>query len=299
MRPKYFDSQAHRSFWSVHIEAWRRSGLPQRAYCDQHRLPRLRFSRWLKHLVSEEEIRKHQEYLRELQREKRSKKPLRPRYGVRTDMRCRAVQAFWAMHVEALNWSGMRLHDYASSLNLSPTSLRKWRNRLEEGELAVDWRALLHPSARPKISSGISSAAKDRAPDSPLTVSCDDDRPGDGRANRRSFTDEEKRSIVLESEQPDVTVAEVCRRHGIVTSMVFRWRVQFGFASRKTAKLATVTREESATGGPSTPVILHDLLRPPTGMMSVDLSDGRRVFAPEGSDPTTVRQQVLDMETQR
>ena len=38
-----------------------------------------------------------------------------------------------------------------------------------------------------------------------------------------------------------MSVAEVCRRHRIVTSMVFRWRVQFGFTGKKAAKLATVT----------------------------------------------------------
>jgi hypothetical protein len=28
-------------------------------------------------------------------------------FGIRMDMRNRAMKAFWAMHVEATNWSGM------------------------------------------------------------------------------------------------------------------------------------------------------------------------------------------------
>jgi hypothetical protein len=48
---------------------------------------------------------------------------------VSTDTRSRAVQAFWAMLVEALNRSGMSVRDYANALLLSPWSLRKWRDR--------------------------------------------------------------------------------------------------------------------------------------------------------------------------
>jgi hypothetical protein len=42
------------------------------------------------------------------------------------------------------------------------------------------------------------------------------------------------------------------------------------------------------------PAVLHDLLQAPDGMTPVQLSDGRRVFTPEGSDPDAVRQHVLD-----
>ena len=104
---------------------------------------------------------------------------------------------------------------------------------------------------------------------------------------------------MLESEQPGMSVAEVCRRHRIVTSMVFRWRVQFGFTGKKAVKLATVTLPGGSSGGSSGPAVLHDLLHPPDGMMPVQLPDGRRVFAPEGSDPEAVRQHVLDREAAR
>ena len=38
--------------------------------------------------------------------------------------------------------------------------------------------------------------------------------------------------------------------------------------------------------------VLRDLVRAPEGMMAIDLPDGRRVFAPAGSDPNVVRAQV-------
>jgi len=63
--------------------------------------------------------------------------------------------------------------------------------------------------------------------------------------------------------------------------------------------LAAVKVIDKRPGASSTPVVLHDLLRPADGMTAVELGDGRRVFAPEGSDPETVRRHVADRETTR
>jgi hypothetical protein len=53
------------------------------------------------------------------------------------------------MHVEAMNWSGMGVREYASGLRLSPHALRKWRDRFENAEVTIDWRAHLHPKCLP------------------------------------------------------------------------------------------------------------------------------------------------------
>jgi hypothetical protein len=67
----------------------------------RHGLKKKTFDRWMKHLIGVEEVRKHTQNLREersQQPEKTSKGThQRRRFGVRTDMRSRAVQAFWAM----------------------------------------------------------------------------------------------------------------------------------------------------------------------------------------------------------
>ena len=84
-------------------------------------------------------------------------------------------------------------------------------------------------------------------------------------------------------------MAAICRRHGIATSMVFRWRADLGFGKDKSAKLAAVRLADGRTGAASAPLVLHDLLQPPIGMVAVDLPDGRRVFAPSGADPDAVR----------
>ena len=40
----------------------------------------------------------------------------------------------------------------------------------------------------------------------------------------RRFTAEEKMQILKEAEQPGVTVAEVCRKHGMTPSLLYNWR---------------------------------------------------------------------------
>jgi len=136
-------------------------------------------------------------------------------------MRSRALQAFWAMHVEAMNWSGMSVLEYAAALHLSPTSLRKWRDRLDDGEVDVDWRAHLHPSARPVAG----TSANRTPPETALTTPPSDDPTPPRRPLRRFFTDDQKRAIARESDQPGVSVSQVARKHGIVTGLLFRWRV--------------------------------------------------------------------------
>ena len=118
---------------------------------------------------------------------------------------------------------------------------------------------------------------------------------GDRRSNRRSFTDAEKLAIVLEAEQPEVSVAAVCRRHDIVTSMLFRWRVQFGFGQGERARLAAV-RLAGKRPEQSDMLVLDDLLQAPEGSIAIELGDGRRVFAPADSDPDVVRRYVAERE---
>ena len=267
-------------------------------YCGQHGLTETTFDRWLRHLVGKEAARKHAEYQAELRRqqrrevqEKRRKRRARLSFGVSTDVRNRALQAFWAMHVEAMNWSGMGVREYAAALHLSPTSLRKWRDRLDNGEVDVDWRAHLHPSACPAVGTSANGAPSK----SSLTAPPDDDPAPPRQPLRRFFSDEQKRDIAVESDQPGVSVSRVARKHGIVTGMLFRWRVQFGVAQKKRAKLAPVALADDAAAT----LLLRDLVHPPDGMTAIDLPDGRRVFAPVGVDPDAVRERLMSKGAER
>jgi transposase-like protein len=131
--------------------------------------------------------------------------------------RSRALIAFWSMHVEALQWSGLTAGEYARAHHLSVDTLRHWRRQLSHDPAGFDWRESLHPSARPapKLSSELSSAANFSLAREPLTSLPAADPKPDGRSNRRLFTEEEKLAIVRESEQPGASGAAICRRHGI------------------------------------------------------------------------------------
>ena len=147
MGPKHFPNEARREWWSIRIEAWQRSRVSRSVDCLQRRLVEKTFARWLKVVAGEGAARKLTDYQTELRREKRRedwekglRRHQRRRFSVDTDVRNRGMQAFWAMHVEAMNWSGM------AALSLSPHALRKWRDRLDGGEVEIDWRAHLHLS---------------------------------------------------------------------------------------------------------------------------------------------------------
>jgi transposase-like protein len=287
---KHFANKALRAWWSTHVEAWQRSGLSQRAYCRRHHLTETTFVRWRKLFVDEKALRAEAELAREerLERRRRNGRP------VSKDKRCRAVQAYWAMHVEAMNWSGMSVREYAVALRLSERSLRRWRDLLDHGEVSIDWRAVLHPSARPQISTSLSTNAKEVSPESRLTNLGTAEPPLDGRSHRRRFSAEEKMAIVLETERPGVTVSQVARNHRIVSSVLFRWRAELGFGKDKAVSLATVELSDGRSSARPTPVIIRDLLQPPDGTTVFDLGNGQQVFAPVGSDPEAIRRHVAD-----
>jgi len=150
MGSRHFENKARQSFWLVHIEAWRRSGLSQRSL-SKHRLARNVFARWLKYLAGEEAARKHVEYQRELhreerrqQREKRGKKPQRRRYGCEHG---RAQQGRPGVLSDACRSDELERHGRWRICGCSVAfagSLRKWHGRFEDGEVEIDWRAHLH-----------------------------------------------------------------------------------------------------------------------------------------------------------
>jgi transposase-like protein len=294
MAPRRSWAKANNPYWSNHVATWYAGHQSVEEYCRRRDISTASFMKWMRHLLSPEDLRKRKERLRNLRREtperqqsKRHARPRRYRYGVRTDSGPIALQAFWGMHVEAMNFSGMGHAEYAAALGLSPHALRIWRDRLEQSGNEMDWRSLLHPSARAQLSSA-ANCARCRYRLTP--------QEADGRSNRRHFTDEQKRAMVQETEKPGVAVAEICRRHGIATSLLFRWRVQFGLTARRAPQLATVALTDGAANEVPALTALRDLVKPPDGMMAIELDDGRRVFAPADSSPADVKRQLAGKE---
>jgi len=66
------------------------------------------------------------------------------------------------------------------------------------------------------------------------------------RQTRRKFTAEEKIRIVLEGLKGEASIAEVCRREGIVTNLYYRWSKDFLEAGKKRLQGDTA-REASST----------------------------------------------------
>jgi hypothetical protein len=164
-------AKADNPFWSNHVAAWYRSAPDAEHYCRKHDLSTASLMRWARHLVSAEDLRKRAEDLQKSRRKKperqpknrqsnKPKTPRRNRYSVRTDSGPIALRTFWSMHVEAMNWSGMGHAEYAAALGLSPHALRIWRDRLEQSGNEMDWRSLLHPSARAELSSAANFARR-------------------------------------------------------------------------------------------------------------------------------------------
>jgi len=82
--------------------------------------------------------------------------------------------------------------------------------------------------------------------------------------------------------------------------MLFRWRAEVGFGKDKAANLVAVRivdgRPSSDRGAGADTMVLQDILPVPPGAVAVELGDGRRVFAPPGSDPEAVRRYIRERE---
>jgi transposase len=55
----------------------------------------------------------------------------------------------------------------------------------------------------------------------------------------RRFTGDEKLTILKEAEQPGVGISEVCRKHGLATSVFYSWRAVAHKAASDALKNAT------------------------------------------------------------
>jgi transposase-like protein len=88
------------------------------------------------------------------------------------------------------------------------------------------------------------------------------------RATRRQFTAEEKIRIVLSGLRGEDSIAELCRREGIVQNLYYRWSKEFLEAGKKRLAGDTARFRRSLPGGTSPCQPLHttfplDHLDPP------------------------------------
>jgi hypothetical protein len=126
---------------------------------------------WARHLLSAEDLRKRADDLQKLRQKKPRRQPknwppkatqeasaqsLRRAYGQRSDCASRVLEH--ACRGDELEWHGHA--EYAAAFGFPPQALRIWRDRLEASGNEMDWRSLLHPSARAQLSSAANCAPR-------------------------------------------------------------------------------------------------------------------------------------------
>lgn len=111
---------------------------------------------------------------------------------------------------------------------------------------------------------------------------------GVARRTKRLWTDEEKRSICLQTTAPGVSVAQVARRYAVNANMIFKWLRDPRYAP---------AREASSTDAPTfLPVEIvgrarNDALPPTTnpvsatGTIEIEVAGGHRMRISGGYDP--------------
>ena len=101
---------------------------------------------------------------------------------------------------------------------------------------------------------------------------------------RRSWSTDEKRAILAEARASTTTISAVARRHGLHTSLLFRWRRD--------------ARNEEHAPPPAPPAFIPLGLPAPasvpvadaaSGAIEIEVAGGHRIRAEPGADPAVLR----------
>jgi len=208
-----------------------------------------------------------------------------------------ALRAFWLMHVDAQQASGLSATEYGNVHRLNVRRLRREVREFLRNPEAPNWRELMHPSNRPPGRYGAPTSnklSKNLCITSAAEASVQLTKAGAPR-QRRQYSEQEKLAMVLEWYESGSSGEEVAKRHGVNQSMLWRWSKQFKVNPKEFSLLAPAHILDSAQRGrpkAAPPILVPNLLPQPPGTMLVKLPDGRSVFAPEGSDPDVVRRYI-------
>jgi transposase len=110
------------------------------------------------------------------------------------------------------------------------------------------------------------------------------------RRTRRLWSDEEKRSIFVQTTAPDVSVAQVARRYGLNANLIFKWVRDPRFAP-------------GAAQGPcflSVEIVDHARHEAPLrntteGQIEVEFAGGHRLRISGSYDPETLARLILGL----
>ena len=124
-----------------------------------------------------------------------------------------------------------------------------------------------------------------------------------GIERRRRWSRDEKMQIIEETLAPGAVVAEIARRHGIATSLVFTWRRQARVASSPSTvahlvPVRIVPAEPVAEKAPSMEPPSAAPVRKRRGLIEIKLGDGKSIRVDENVDAEALGR-VLDVLSRR
>lgn len=209
------------------------------------------------------------------------------------------LEAFWRSHLEGWRQSDLNQREYCEARGLPLKRFGNWRAKFR-GEDQRPRRKLLYRRGG-GLSPGTSPMTKETPPVPARYIPSG--KLG-GSPGRRNFSEADKTRIVEEASRVDASVSGVARKYGIATSVVFRWRKEYGANNEDqagseatflpvrisdVAEGANLTRQSMSAPAP---VIVE---RSAPGI-EVELVGGRRVRFERDVDPRTVRRMVAMLE---
>ena len=116
------------------------------------------------------------------------------------------------------------------------------------------------------------------------------------RRTKRLWTDEEKRSICLQTTVPDVSVAQVARRYALNANMIFKWLRDTRYAPGSEAGVADapvflpVEIVRPARLAVARPILPDSAL--PSCVLEVEIAGGHRLRVSGAFDPEALAQLI-------
>ena len=107
---------------------------------------------------------------------------------------------------------------------------------------------------------------------------------------RRSWSREQKRAILVEADDPTTTASAVARRHGLHSSLLFRWR-RAALTERQATRPAPKASPQPAfipLALPAPAVTTVEAANG-SGVIEIELAGGHRLRAEAGADLTLLQ----------
>ena len=114
-----------------------------------------------------------------------------------------------------------------------------------------------------------------------------------GKRRRRSYSKAFKRRVVAETLEPDASVAEVARRHGLNANMVFMWRGDPRFGPGRDAPAFLPVEVRPAEIPATSELVTADA----NGQVEITLSSGHRLTLRGAFDVDVVLRLVRGLAT--